>query len=62
MLPADAPTRTDLQLAFIGIALGGGFLAAVLSSLSIVVGGAVGSLLASVAVLDGVALHPPTEQ
>ncbi|AEN05660.1 hypothetical protein [Halolamina sp.] len=62
MLPADAPTRTDLQLAFIGVALVSGFLAAVLSSLPIVVGGPIGSLLASVAVVDGVALNPPTEQ
>ena len=61
MLPTDAPARTDLQLAFIGVALVSGFLAALFSSLSIVVGGGAGSLLASVAVLDGVALNPPTE-
>jgi len=45
-----------------GVALVSGFLAAVLSSLPIVVGGPIGSLLASVAVVDGVALNPPTEQ
>ena len=61
MLPADAPSRTDLQLAVIGVALGGGLLAGVLSSLSLVVGGAVGSLLAGAAVVDSVALHPPVE-
>jgi len=62
MLPADAPARTDLQLAVIGVSLLGGFLVGLLSSLSLVVGGGAGSLLASVAVLDGVALNPPGEE
>ena len=62
MLPADAPSRTDLQLAVIGVSLLGGLLAGVLSSFSVVVGGAVGSLLAGAAVVDGIALNPPVEK
>ena len=62
MLPDDAPARTDLQLAVIGVSLVAGLLAGLLSSLSLVVGGAVGSVLAGAAVVDGVALNPPTEE
>lgn len=56
-----APTRPDLQLLFISLALGGGLLVAVLSSLPLVVGAAGGSLLAGIALLDGIALNPPVE-
>lgn len=62
MLPADAPSRTDLQLAFIGVALFTGLLAGVFSPLSLGAGGALGSLLAAVAVVDGVALNPPVRK
>lgn len=53
-------SRPDLQLLFIPFALLAGVLAAVLSSLSISVGAGAGSVLASLAVVDGVALNPPT--
>ncbi|QKY20118.1 hypothetical protein B4589_006885 [Halolamina sp. CBA1230] len=62
MLPPDAPSRSDLHLLFIPLALAGGVATAVLSSLSLVVGAAVGSLLASLAVVDGLAIHPPTRE
>jgi hypothetical protein len=55
------PARHDFQLLFIGLALGGGLLTALLSSLPLTVGGGVGSLLAGVAVVDGLALKPPRE-
>ena len=60
MLPADAPSRSDLHLLFIPLALAGGVAAAVLTSLSLVVGAGVGSVLASLAVVDGIAINPPT--
>ncbi|MEF8799555.1 MAG: hypothetical protein V5A56_00765 [Halolamina sp.] len=60
-LPADTPSRPDLQLLFIGLSLAGGLLAALLSPLSLSVGAAAGSLLASIAIVDGVALNPPVE-
>ena len=60
MLPADAPSRPDLHLLFIPLALVSGVAAAALTSLSLVVGAAAGSLLAGVAVLDGLAINPPT--
>ncbi|MFB6222022.1 MAG: hypothetical protein ABEH90_11355 [Halolamina sp.] len=59
---ADTPSRADLQLLFIGLALGGGLLTALLSSLPLTVGSGVGSLLAGVAVVDSVALNPPVEE
>jgi len=55
------PTRPDLQLLFIGLTLGGGLLVAMLSSLPLIAGVAVGSGLAAVVVLDGIALNPPVE-
>jgi len=61
MLPPDAPSRSDLHLLFIPLALVGGVATAVLSSLSLVVGVGVGSLLAGLAVLVGIAIHPPTQ-
>ncbi|NHX37262.1 MULTISPECIES: hypothetical protein [Halolamina] len=53
-------SRPDLQLLFIPFALLSGVLAAALSPLSISVGAGAGSVLASLAVVDGVALNPPT--
>ncbi|GAB7095824.1 hypothetical protein JCM30237_29780 [Halolamina litorea] len=61
MLPSSAPARADFHLLFIPLALVAGLLFGIASPLSIGVGGAAGSLLAGTAVLDGIALHPPTE-
>ncbi len=60
MLPADAPSRSDLHLLFIPLALAGGVVAGVLTSLSLLVGVGVGSVLATLAVVDGIAINPPT--
>ncbi|GAB7012216.1 hypothetical protein [Halolamina salina] len=53
--------RPDYHLLFIPSALLCGIVAAVLSPLSLGAGAGVGSLLASAAVVDGLALNPPTE-
>jgi len=59
MVPGLA--RPDLQLLAIPLALLCGLLAAVLSPLSLSIGAGAGSLLAGAAVVDGIALNPPTE-
>ena len=61
MLPSSMPARADYLLLFIAIALAAGFGWGVASPLSLGAGGAAGSVVASVAVVDGVALNPPTE-
>jgi len=62
LLPADGPNRWDLQLLFIGVSLIAGLLVALLSPLSIAVGAGIGSVVASLGVVDGLALHPPVEE
>ena len=54
--------RWDLHLLFIPLSIAAGLLAAVLSPLSLAVGTAVGSLAAALAVVDGVAINPPTQR
>ena len=60
MVPVGELARPDLQLLFIPFALLTGVIAAVLSPLSMSVGAGAGSVLASLAVVDGIALNPPT--
>lgn len=61
MLPSSIPARADFHLLFIAVALAAGFGWGVASPLSLGAGGAAGSMVASLAVVDGVVLNPPTE-
>jgi hypothetical protein len=59
---ASGPSRFDAILLFIALAVGGGVGLAAISSLSLQAGGSVGSLLASVAMFDGIVRNPPGEE
>lgn len=61
-LPAGAPSRFDFVLLWMAVALVSGFGVAFLSSLSLQVGGSLGSLLASLAMFDGLVRNPPQEE
>jgi hypothetical protein len=61
MLPGEAPARPDVQLLFIGVALLGGLLVGAFSSLPLLVGSGLGSLLAGIVIVDGIARTPPSE-
>ena len=58
MLPADAPTRSDYLLAAMGAALFGGLAVGWLSAVPLGIAGGAGSLVASVALADGM-VRPP---
>lgn len=59
--PAD-PSRFDLVLLFMAVAVAGGVGVGAVSSVSMQVGVSAGSLLASVGVVDGLVWNPPTAE
>lgn len=61
-LPPTAPSRFDAILAVIPLAVAGGVGLAAVSSLSFLLGGSLGSLVASLAMFDGLVRNPPGEE
>ncbi|SEO25791.1 hypothetical protein SAMN04487948_101378 [Halogranum amylolyticum] len=61
LVPPAAPTRFDLILFVVGATLLTGGLAGVLSTIPLYAASAVSSLVASVALFDGMVRNPPTE-
>ena len=60
-LATTAPSRFDVILAFMPLAVLGGLGVAALTSVSLFVGGSVGSLFAGMAMFDGLVRNPPSE-
>ncbi len=58
----SGPSRFDAILLFIAVAVAGGVGLAAVSPLSLLAGGSAGSLLASVAMFDGLVRNPPGEE
>lgn len=61
LIPPAAPTRFDMILFFVGATLLTGGIAGVLSTIPLYIASAVSSLIASVALFDGMVRNPPVE-
>jgi hypothetical protein len=61
VIPPEAPTRFDLQLAAVPVTFLAGALVVLVSSVQPHVAGAASAVLSTVALLDGTVCRPPAE-